>query len=180
MTRSYAGMQIGRRLQVKDGRDIIAASTGFLVVLIDQSSKLMARRYLLPGESRPIIPGFFNLAHARNTGAVWGILQQQNEWLILFSLVVLLLVAIFYRRLVGESSWLSFAMGCMVGGISGNLVDRIRLGWVTDFLDFYVGAYHWPCFNIADAAICAGAAIYFISLLRSPVEGNSQFGEQTR
>ena len=150
---------------MKAARDIMMLATGFVVVLIDQYAKFLIRRNLLFGESQLMIPGFFNLSHLRNTGAVWGILRQQNAWLVLLSLLMLILIAIFHRRLTGDRLIYSFAIGCMVGGIVGNLIDRIKQGWVTDFLDFHWSASHWPCFNIADSAICVGVAIYIVSSL---------------
>lgn len=151
-------------------------AVGFIVALADQVTKVLVRQHLLIGEVLPVIPGLFNLSHLRNTGAVWGILQQKNEWLALFSLVVLLLIVVLYRSLVDKRWSHSIAMGFLAGGICGNLIDRIKFGWVTDFLDFYWSGRHWPCFNIADAAICAGVGIYIISSLFAPAGRNADGG----
>ena len=140
-------------------------SLSFVIVVLDQWCKLLILRRFSLGESWPVIPGCFNLTYLRNTGAVWGILQHQNEWLVLFSFIVLILMAIFYRWLVDDRRVHRLAIGCMIGGIVGNLIDRIKLGWVTDFLDFHWAANHWPCFNLADAAICVGVGIYAVSTL---------------
>ncbi|MFC1461138.1 signal peptidase II [Verrucomicrobiota bacterium] len=150
---------------MKAVRDIVALTLAFVIVIADQFTKAMVRQSLLLGESRSVIPGFFNLTHLRNTGAVWGIFQHQNGWLVFLSLFVLVALAILYRRLVGERWVYRIALACMIGGITGNLIDRIKLGWVTDFLDFYCSASHWPAFNLADSSICIGVAIYLVSTL---------------
>ncbi|HEY8240202.1 MAG TPA: signal peptidase II, partial [Kiritimatiellia bacterium] len=115
------------------------------------------------GDGFAVIPGFFNLTFVTNTGAAWGIFGGQNHWLSAFS-VVMLLVMVFFRRHFLNDTWdHKLALGLMIGGIIGNLLDRVRLGFVTDFLDFYIGQSHFPAFNIADSAICVGVGIYIIS-----------------
>lgn len=152
---------------MKASRDIITLTLGFVVVLGDQFTKTMIRQDLLLGETWPMIPGFFSLTYLRNTGAVWGVFPHQNMWLILLSLLVIGVIVIFYRRLVDDRWVYRVAIGCMIGGVLGNLVDRIKLGWVTDFLDFYLLASHWPSFNLADSSICVGVAIYLVGSLSS-------------
>lgn len=147
---------------------MIAVVIGLIIAVLDQAAKFAIRETLMLGESRPVIAGYFNLTYLRNTGAVWGIFQHQNEWLILLSVLVLVLIAIFYRWLVDQRGVHRVAMGLMIGGIVGNLVDRIKLGWVTDFLDFHWQASHWPSFNIADSAIFMGVLIYLVSSLWMP------------
>ncbi len=143
----------------------------FLIAVLDQASKYIVLRRFMLGESITVIPAFFNLTYLRNTGAVWGIFQHQNEWLALLSLLVLIVIACCYRRLADDRSVHFIALACMMGGIAGNLIDRIKLGWVVDFLDFHLYGYHWPCFNIADAAICIGVILYIASSLRHGVYG---------
>jgi len=147
---------------------MIAIIVGFVIVLLDQAAKVAVRQAFILGESRSVIEGYFNLTYLRNTGAVWGLFQSQNEWLIVLSLLVLVLIAVFYRWLVDQRGVHRVAMGLMLGGIVGNLIDRIKLGWVTDYLDFYWHASHWPSFNIADSAICVGVIIYLVSSLWLP------------
>ncbi len=142
---------------------------GFVIVALDQATKLAIRHNLRLGESYPVVDGYFNLNYLRNTGAVWGIFQSQNAWLILLSFLVLVLIIVFYRWLVDQRGVHRLAMGLMIGGIVGNLIDRIKLGWVTDFLDFHWQTAHWPSFNIADSAICVGVIIYLVSSFRRPV-----------
>lgn len=137
----------------------------FLIVISDQVTKHAIRYSFSLGESKAVISPFFDLTCVRNTGAVWGSFQHQNEWLAIVSIAVLVLIALFYRYLAGGRMIFSAALGCITGGIIGNLIDRVKLGWVTDFLDFYWNTSHWPSFNIADSAICIGVGLYLIASL---------------
>lgn len=142
---------------------MLALIVTILVTVADQWTKLLVRSDYALGESRPVIEGFFSFTYVRNTGAAWGILGGQNTWLTLLSVVMLVLM-VFFRRSFLSNTWEHrLALGLMLGGIIGNLMDRVRLSWVTDFFDFYIGSWHWPAFNIADAAICTGVGIYIIS-----------------
>lgn len=134
-----------------------------LVTVSDQVTKQWVRLDFGLGESRPVIEGFFNLTYVRNTGAAWGMLGSHTHVLTLLSAVMLILMVLFRRSFLDDSWPHRLALGLLVGGIVGNLMDRIRQGWVTDFLDFHAAGWHWPCFNIADAAICAGVGIYLLA-----------------
>lgn len=135
-----------------------------VVVLLDQLTKLWVRTsFVYGGEPQVVIPGFFNLVYVRNEGAAWGMFGGKMPLLILLSIVVLILLAIYHRKVLNPTLDHRVAFGLMVGGICGNLIDRIRVGWVTDFLDFYIGSYHWPSFNIADSAICIAVSLYMLS-----------------
>ncbi len=136
-----------------------------VVTVLDQWTKHVVRADFLLGESRPVIDGFFNLTYVRNTGAAWGLFGGQNTTLMILSIVMLLVMVIYRRSFLNDTWEHRLALGLLIGGILGNLLDRARQGWVTDFFDFYVGTWHWPCFNIADAAICTGVGIYMISAL---------------
>lgn len=136
-----------------------------LITVSDQVTKEWVRGRFYLGESHAVIDGFFNLTYVRNTGAAWGMLGGQNNWLTLLSIVMLFVMVICRRTFLSNTWDHRLALGLMIGGICGNLIDRIKLGWVTDFLDFYIGQSHWPSFNIADAGICTGVGIYMISAL---------------
>ncbi len=136
------------------------------IVVLDQCTKLFIREYYLLGSIHEVIPGFMNLTHLRNTGAAWGMLGSQNMLLSLLSLIMLVLLIIFRRSFIGASSHVlvhRIAFGLLTGGIIGNMIDRIRQGAVTDFLDFYIANWHWPSFNVADSAICIGVGIYLVA-----------------
>lgn len=134
-----------------------------LIALSDQWTKAVVRATFALNESRPVVEGVFSLTYVRNPGAAWGILGGQNTWLTILSIVMLIVMVIFRRSFLGNTWEHRLALGLMMGGIVGNLLDRVRLGWVTDFFDFYIGSWHWPAFNIADAAICVGVGIYIVS-----------------
>jgi signal peptidase II len=136
---------------------------GLAILLLDQLTKQWIRSSFVYGESRPVIEGFFNLVYVRNDGAAWNILSGQGIILILISLAVLALLFIYRRSFLKEQLSHRILMGLLIGGITGNLVDRIRFGWVTDFLDFQFGTYHYPSFNIADSAICIAVGLYIIT-----------------
>ena len=140
---------------------------GMLIALADQVVKILIRFRFYPGESRPVIPGFFDLTYVRNTGAAWGMFDGANVVLALFSVVGLVLLIVFRRHFIGPSPAQRFALGLMAGGILGNLFDRLRLGYVVDYLHFFHRGYHFPSFNIADAAICSGVFLYFIISFRT-------------
>ncbi|MFO7871491.1 MAG: signal peptidase II [Kiritimatiellia bacterium] len=138
---------------------MIVLAVSFFVALADQLTKHFVRLNL-PGRTVDVIPGFFTLRYVRNTGAAWGIFEGFNNWLVLLSAVMLTAIFIFRRHLLDGTALSRLALGLMTGGIIGNLADRVRLGYVVDFLDFHLSGHHFPAFNIADAAICAGVSLY--------------------
>jgi signal peptidase II len=133
----------------------------------DQISKLIIMKSLVLGESVSIIPGFFDLTLVTNTGGVFGILRDLEGPLrnLLFSIIPLAAIALmvwYGWNLPHRRRWPRVALGLILGGALGNLMDRLRLGFVVDFLDAYVGRYHWPAFNLADSAICVGVAMLLV------------------
>jgi signal peptidase II len=134
-----------------------------LITIADQWSKQVVRDGFYYGESRSVVEGFFHLTYVRNTGAAWGILGNYTHILTGISIIMLVAMVIYRRSFINDTKSHRLALGLLVGGIVGNLMDRIRLGFVTDFFDFFIGSWHWPCFNIADAAICTGVGIYLLS-----------------
>ena len=148
----------------------------FAIVALDQVTKYLVRVHFYPGEGVSIVPGLFNLAFVRNTGAAWGMFGGFNGWLALLSVVILALIVVFRRSFLTGVLIHRIALGLMVGGIIGNLIDRLRLQYVVDFLDFHWKAtYHFPAFNVADASICVGVLVYMLStfiLTSHPLKGN--------
>ena len=128
---------------------------GLFIAIADQVTKFFVRKnFGLPGDSVTVLQGLFNLTYVRNSGAAWGMLSGANTLLSIFSIVILVLLVVYRKHFLSNTWEHRIAMGLMVGGILGNLMDRVRLGHVTDFLDFHWHGHHWPSFNIADAAIC--------------------------
>lgn len=145
---------------------MLVLTLGLIIVLLDQLTKLWVRSALVcGGEPHPVIPGFFNLVFVRNPGAAWGMFGGQQVFLIALSFIILILLIIFRKRVLNPTFDHRVAFGLMIGGILGNLIDRIRVGWVTDFLDFEFGTYHFPSFNVADSAICVAVGLYMLSSL---------------
>lgn len=139
--------------------------TALLVIAADQLSKIWIRANLAIGESLPET-GLFRLTHGHNTGAAFGLFQGQSFMLTVIALlggVLLLFFALFFhQRLSSLNNLLSrLALGLLLGGTMGNLIDRLSLGYVTDFIDIGI----WPAFNIADSAIVVGTIALAYSLL---------------
>jgi signal peptidase II len=143
-------------------RYAIVLPVALLVLAADQASKVWVASSMPPWSGRPLVEGFFNLVHVHNKGAVFGILNDPNavwpKYLFIAAAVLALgLIAYLIKTLEGKGPFLPVILGLILGGALGNLADRIRLGYVIDFLDLYVGENHWPAFNIADVAITLGA-----------------------
>lgn len=143
-----------------------------VITAADQLTKQWARDAFPLERLHPVIPGFFDLTYIRNTGAAWGMFGGQNTGLTLLSIAMLALMIILRRKIIGRSLDQRIAFGLMIGGIVGNLIDRIRFNFVTDFLYFHAHLFgqdrYFPAFNIADAAICCGVGLYILSSFRKP------------
>lgn len=140
-----------------------------VVIGLDRLSKLLALHFLTLYEPVPVLP-FMNITLAHNTGAAFSLLANMNGWQnILFAVLAVLIataITVWIWRLPRRSYWLATALSLILGGALGNLWDRVQYGYVVDYLDFYIHSWHWPVFNIADSAICIGAAMLLFSLLR--------------
>lgn len=123
-----------------------------------------------------MIRDFFSLTYVRNTGAAFGFLATANPnfrvpFFLVVPIVAMVVLGFLYRDLPQDAKWRSMALGLVSGGAIGNLIDRVRLGYVVDFLDFhYHTAYYFPAFNIADTAICFGVGILLLSTMLSKKE----------
>lgn len=129
------------------------------ITLLDQVTKGYFIQFYQYGESRELIPGFFNFTLVYNTGGAFGLFAQSTKIFIALSVVTVVFLLFFYRKYSSKNQWIVWPLGLVLGGAIGNLIDRIRLGHVIDFLDFYIGQWHWPAFNVADSAICVGLVI---------------------
>ena len=146
--------------------------TAFLLVILavvglDQASKLWIVHHFGLYDSQVVIPGFFNLTYLTNNGAAFSILAGQPAlWRQAFFIgaasLALVLIVIARRGYASLSGWYNLALALIAGGGIGNLIDRVRLGHVIDFLDFHLGASHWPAFNIADSAITIGVILFIL------------------
>ncbi len=143
------------------------------ILLLDQGAKLLVDHTIPLHHSIPVIEGLVDLTHVRNTGAAFGLLAGQrralgSHVLILFSLVAVVFIIHLLRRLSETDTGLILSLTFILGGASGNLVDRLLHGEVIDFLDVYWNGYHWPAFNVADSFITVGAVLCLYCLLRTP------------
>ena len=143
-------------------RLIVALPIVAAVVLLDQATKALAVRIIHPLMSMKVFPGL-NLVNVRNTGAAFGMFSEfGNTFFITISLVAI--VFMIWVILSGREDHRIFAL--LLGGAAGNLIDRVRLGYVVDFLDLYVASFHWPAFNVADSALTIGIGLLVFRLLR--------------
>jgi len=140
------------------------------VVILDQLTKFIIIEFL-PDSSieKTIIPGFFKLVHWQNTGAAWSLFRGSNAVLTIVALVALVILIWYLSRHHFDARTLieQIAFGLICGGIVGNLIDRIRIKSVTDFLYFYLGDWSFPAFNVADSAICTGVGLVVLLALKS-------------
>lgn len=142
------------------------------VFAVDRVTKWLIETHVSFLDSLQIIPGLFEIVHTENRGVAFSLFNDStSEWrtllLVLFSVAAVVLVGGFIFRRADRLDRYSLAgFSLILGGALGNVFDRIVWGRVTDFLDFYIGAYHWPAFNVADSAIVIGSALLLIEVLR--------------
>ena len=131
------------------------------VVVIDRVTKLFFRSALSNGQSIKIIPNIFHLTLVRNSGSAFGLFRNQALFFIITSILVIGLIIFCVWRYRYKDIFMIVALGLILGGAVGNLIDRVLFGYVIDFLDFRI----WPVFNIADSSITIGAAILALKVL---------------
>ncbi|MBI4702417.1 MAG: signal peptidase II [Deltaproteobacteria bacterium] len=155
--------------------------TSALSLALDLGTKAWAERFI--GDSDPLTParieivkGYASLIFARNRGGAWGLLQNETEALrrpffIVVSVAAIVFIVSLYRKLAPGQHALKWGLPLVLGGALGNFVDRIRYGYVIDFIDVYAKSgrqvHHWPTFNVADIAICVGVGLMAIDMFTS-------------
>ena len=147
------------------------------VLVLDQWTKGLITRAFEVHQSRSVVAGFFDLTYVRNSGAAFGLFASVDssiKAIVLNSVAVLvfLVVSAYALRSSHRSVRLQLGFALILGGAVGNLLDRVRFGYVVDFLDFAVSGHHWPAFNVADSAICVGVALLFLDMLRNEEEAS--------
>ncbi len=150
-------------------REALLVSVAAAVLALDQLSKAAVMRYLEPqvpwnpvGLLRPIV----SLTYVTNTGAAFGLFPQLGNYYVVVALAIVAALLVFYRRFAVSQRLMQICLGLQLGGALGNLIDRLRLGYVVDFFDFKV----WPVFNVADSCIVIGVLILAFLLLRQAPE----------
>jgi len=141
-----------------------------IVLLLDQLSKILAGAFLELNASKVLIKNFFNLTYVYNEGAAWSILTGKRIMLIVISLISLYIIYSFIKDFK-ETKKNILAFGLLIGGILGNLLDRLFLGYVRDFLDFYIFGYNYPIFNVGDMAIFIGVILLLIAIVKGEDNG---------
>lgn len=139
------------------------------ILIIDQVTKLYIDANFRLHESVPVIHGLFNLTYIRNKGAAFGILADSSiriPFFITVSIIAMAGILWYIKRIKDEQKLAIYSLSLVFSGAFGNLIDRIRLGEVIDFLDVFWKGYHWPAFNVADSAITVGVALLFIEMWR--------------
>ena len=160
---------------------MIRKSYYFLVVVVlvglDQLTKALIVRSITLQGSRSVIPGFFNLTHVRNRGAIFGFFSHSDSrilyiFLTLVSVAALGLVIYYFFKTPVSERLMKISLSLILAGALGNLIDRLFRGHVIDFLDFYVKDWHWPSFNVADSCITVGASLLIFILIfkRVPID----------
>ncbi len=139
------------------------------VLVADQSTKIIALKRLAPRGSISVVPGWFDLTFVMNQGALFGIGRNLREPLRTLAFTLLPMTAILYIlyflwRTPARDRLFLIGLSLILGGALGNLVDRLRVGYVVDFLDFYWRNHHWPAFNLADSSICIGVGLLGLDL----------------
>ncbi len=135
-------------------------AVGLLVLIADQLTKFAAARLLPTGESRSLLGAYLSLTVERNTGAAFGMFPAATTALIALAAIIIIFIALWGPQMAQSNRLLAAGLGMALGGATGNLIDRVRLGYVLDFLDLHF----WPVFNVADIAITCGAILVVIAL----------------
>ena len=142
------------------------------VFALDRWSKWLVNNSFTAFDIKTVIPGFFNIVHSENPGVAFGIFAENTSHsrtllLVGLSVVAILILAGMLWKIDRQDNLTATGLALSFGGAIGNVYDRVRVGAVTDFLDFYAGSYHWYTFNLADSAICVGAGLLILSMLSS-------------
>jgi signal peptidase II len=151
----------------------LALLLSLTVFALDRWTKYLVESSLTFFDTRHVIPGFFDIVRSQNPGVAFGLFAQSNmrfrtTILIGFSVLAIVILGVLLTRIRRWDRPTGLGVALVFGGALGNVYDRLHAGTVTDFLDFYIGTYHWYTFNLADTAICIGAGLLILSMLRPP------------
>ena len=164
---------LGKKILIKR-KYVILTFILFVIIGSDQLTKdIIVQKFRL-GQSLVVISNFFNITYVQNKGAAFGFLSQADPafrvpFFVIVPLIALLSIGLVFRKIADYDLKFSIALSLVIAGAIGNLIDRLRLGYVIDFLDFHWRfGYHFPAFNIADSAICVGVGLIMLDLFTSP------------
>jgi signal peptidase II len=149
-------------------RDAFLFLLALIVVVLDQASKAWILDHLAEGQSLDPLPGtgqFLLFTHITNTGSAFGLFRQQTILFTLIAVAVSVGIVAYYRYLPNDGFWIRASLGLQLGGALGNLVDRLRQGYVVDFINVGIGNLRWYVFNVADSSLVVGVVILALYLL---------------
>ena len=175
----------GGRARAFPLRGLLFLGLAALVVVLDQLTKRLAEERLERTGIRsvpvpvPVVGDYLRLTYTQNRGAAFGVLQDQTTFFVLVGLVVVGVIAASYRYLPRSGFRIHLALGLQLGGAVGNLIDRIRQGYVVDFVDFGYHSNWWPVFNVADSAIVVGVALLALNALSPSSSPAASTGDAT-
>ncbi len=140
------------------------------IIVADQVTKAVVRLWLPLHASRAVVPGFLDFTHVQNTGAAFGLLNTidfpfKSTVIALVAAAALAGIAVYAARLSPHQRVARIGLALVIGGAAGNLIDRLTIGPVTDFVDFYWGSFHFWAFNVADSAITTGVGLMMLDML---------------
>jgi signal peptidase II len=151
------------------GKTIILLGTALTILAGDQLTKALVVANLAIGEKARLLGDLVQVWHAQNRGAAFSLFQGGTAVFLIVSVLSIGMVAYFHRSLRDRSSWLHVVLGIVLGGTLGNFIDRLRQGYVTDWLSIGIGDTRWPTFNVADSSVVIGIGILVVYLfLTSP------------
>jgi signal peptidase II len=141
------------------------------VFVLDQITKYVVYTNMRYNQSIQVLGDFFMLTYTRNTGGAFSILSNVNPnfrvpFFIITSTVTIILILIFYKKIIAKGRMYQVSFGLILGGALGNLLDRVRCGSIVDFFDFGIKNIRWPVFNIADSSVCIGVGILFLLMMK--------------
>jgi signal peptidase II len=139
-----------------------------VVLVLDQATKLFIDRTMDLHTSIAVVQNFFSITYIRNKGAAFGFLADSSyrlPFFILISIIAVIVIIAVFRKLRADQKLPAFSLALIFAGAIGNLIDRVRLGEVIDFLDAHWYRHHWPAFNVADSAICVGVFLLALDML---------------
>ncbi len=138
------------------------------LIILDQATKLIIVRTMALHSTIPVIQDFFDIVHARNQGAAFGVLRDSSirlPFLICVSLLAAIIIVIVFRKLRPDQKLSAWGLSLVLSGAVGNLIDRVRFGEVVDFLSVHWHEHYWPAFNVADSAICIGVGLLVLDMI---------------
>ena len=153
--------------------------TALISVFIDQLTKMLISINMKPFTGKTIIKGFFDITYVQNKGAAWGILNNNLPVLIFISMAAIFLLNSYINKEQKETMLLTISYGLLMGGIIGNLIDRVFKSYVVDFLNFYIFNYNYPVFNLADTFIIIGILLMVVEIIRGDINEHKS-GRRTK